>query len=33
MSVFIAEVLNSVFRYGMVPEMFKRGYITPIYKI
>ena len=33
MSVFIAEVLNSVFRYGKVPEMFKMGYITPIYKI
>ena len=29
---FIAEVLNSVFRYGKVPEMFKMGYITPIYK-
>ena len=32
MSFFIAEVLNSVFRYGKVPEMFKMGYITPIYK-
>ena len=31
-SVFIAQVLNSVFRYGKVPEMFKMGYITPIYK-
>ena len=31
-SFFIAEVLNSVFRYGKVPEMFKMGYITPIYK-
>ena len=32
MSAFIAEVLNSVFCYGKVPEMFKMGYITPIYK-
>ena len=32
MSVFIAQVLNSAFRYGKVPEMFKMGYITPIYK-
>ena len=31
-SIFIAQVLNSVFRYGKVPEMFKMGYITPIYK-
>ena len=31
-SFFIAEVLNSVFRYGKVPQMFKMGYITPIYK-
>ena len=31
-SFFIAEVLNSVFRYGKVLEMFKMGYITPIYK-
>ena len=31
-SAFIAEVLNSVFCYGKVPEMFKMGYITPIYK-
>ena len=32
MGVFIAQVLNSVFRYGKVPGMFKMGYITPIYK-
>ena len=31
-NIFIAQVLNSVFRYGKVPEMFKMGYITPIYK-
>ena len=31
-SIFIAQVLNSVFHYGKVPEMFKMGYITPIYK-
>ena len=28
----ITEVLNSVFRYEKVPEMFIMGYITPIYK-
>ena len=27
-SFFITEVLNSVFRYGKVPEMFKMGYIV-----
>ena len=32
MCAFIAEMLNSVFRYGRVPELFKIGYITPIYK-
>ena len=32
MCAFIAEVLNSVFRCERVPEMFKIGYITPIYK-
>ena len=29
---FITCVLNEIFRLGKVPEMFKLGYITPIYK-
>ena len=31
LSVFIARELNDVFRRGKVPELFKMGYITPIY--
>ena len=29
---FVTCVLNAIFRLGKVPEMFKLGYITPIYK-
>ena len=29
---FITCALNQIFRLGKVPEMFKLGYITPIYK-
>ena len=29
---FITCALNEIFRLGKVPEMFKLGYITPIYK-
>ena len=29
---FVKGVLNAIFRLGKVPEIFKLGYITPIYK-
>ena len=29
---FVKCVLNEIFRLGRVPEMFKLGFITPIYK-
>ncbi|MEW8548319.1 MAG: endonuclease/exonuclease/phosphatase family protein, partial [Candidatus Thiodiazotropha sp.] len=31
-TVFITKVLNSIILMGKVPEMFKMGFITPIYK-
>ena len=29
---FVTGVLNAIFQLGKVPEMFKLGYTTPIYK-